>query len=59
MNIAVRMGLPLIFLLQLSLSGFAQSGIITTYVGSSQPTEGAQAITQPINLPSAVALRQG
>jgi len=45
----VRIGLLWSFLAQLSLSGFAQAGIITTYAGPAFPVNGAQAITRGQN----------
>jgi hypothetical protein len=44
-----------LLLAQFSPGGFAQSGIITTYVGPSQPVDGALATTQAIDEPGAVA----
>jgi trimeric autotransporter adhesin len=50
-----RIALVCIFLLQLSSIGFAQSGIITTYVGPQMPVNGAQATTQAIDNPVSIA----
>jgi hypothetical protein len=50
-----RIGLALLFFVQLSLSGFAQSGIITTYAGPALPVNGTQAITQAIDYTTSVA----
>jgi trimeric autotransporter adhesin len=50
-----RIGLLLFLSSQLALCGFAQHGIITTYAGPSLPVNGAQAITQAIDGPRAVA----
>ncbi|HYK88882.1 MAG TPA: hypothetical protein VE398_08935, partial [Acidobacteriota bacterium] len=47
-------GLAFFFVVQLSLGGFAQSGIITTYVGPELPVNGALATTQAIDYPSSV-----
>ncbi len=45
-----QIALASLFFIQLSLSGFAQSGIITTYVGpTGLPINGAAAITQVID----------
>lgn len=49
-----RIGLALLFFVQLSLSGLAQSGIITNYVGPQLPVNGTQAITHAIDFPSSV-----
>jgi trimeric autotransporter adhesin len=51
----MRISLPFLFFVQLSSSGFAQSGIITTYVGPGLPVNGAQATTQAIDNPYSVA----
>jgi sugar lactone lactonase YvrE len=50
----MRIGLPFWFFAQLSLSSFAQSGIITTYVGPGLPVNGALATTQFIDGPFSV-----
>jgi len=50
-----RVALALLFFLQWSLSGFTQSGIITTYAGPALPANGASAITQAIDRPQFVA----
>ncbi len=50
-----RIGLTFLFFVSFCLSGFAQSGIITTYVGPGSPVVGTQATTQPIDYPSSVA----
>jgi trimeric autotransporter adhesin len=55
MKSLIRIGLPFLFFVQLSLNGFAQSGIITTYVGPGLPLNGAQATTQAIDDPRSVA----
>ena len=54
MRSLARIGLFLLFVVQVK-SGFAQDGIITTYVGPQMPVIGAQAITQAIDYPSSVA----
>jgi hypothetical protein len=43
----------------LSLSGFAQHGIITTYAGPSLPMNGAQATTQANDCPIGIAMDSG
>jgi len=50
-----RIGLALLFFVQWSLSGLAQSGIITTYAGPALPANGALAITQAIDRPQFLA----
>jgi len=55
MRSLTRIGLALLFLVLLSSSGFAQSGIITTYAGPQLPVNGAQATTQAIDVPESVA----
>jgi hypothetical protein len=55
MKVSQRIGLLWFLFYQLALCGFAQHGIITTYVGPSLPVNGAQAITQAIDYPRAVA----
>jgi trimeric autotransporter adhesin len=55
MKILPRIGSLLFLLAQLTLWGFAQHGIIATYVGPSMPVNGAQAATQDIDAPGAVA----
>lgn len=54
MKTPMRIGVYFLFLAQLSLCGFAQSGIITTYVGPGLPVLGAPATTQPIDGPESV-----
>jgi hypothetical protein len=49
-----RCSLFIFFALSISV-GFAQSGIITTYVGPSLPVNGALATTQAVDFPGAVA----
>jgi sugar lactone lactonase YvrE len=39
----------------LALCGFSQPGIITTYVGPGLPVNGAQAMTQAIDMPGGIA----
>jgi hypothetical protein len=56
MKLSQRIGLLLFLFSQLALCGFAQHGIITTYAGSNLPVKGAQAITQAIDGPGAVAV---
>ena len=55
MNFPTRIGLALLCIAQLNSVGFAQSGIITTYVGPQLPVNGTQAITQAIDDPTSVA----
>ena len=55
MKALLRMGLPWLFFVQLSLCGFGQSGIIATYVGPDLPVNGALATTQVIDFPRGVA----
>jgi trimeric autotransporter adhesin len=55
MKAAQRIGLLLFLFSQLALCGFAQHGIITTYVGPGLPVNGAQANTQAIDDTSGVA----
>ena len=55
MKALLRIGLPCLFFLQLNMISFAQSGIITTYVGPNLPVNGAMATTQTIDFPSSVA----
>src|SRR5579862_7081351 len=43
------------FFFLLTLSGFAQSPMITTYAGSSLPVNGSQALTQAIGIPLALS----
>jgi sugar lactone lactonase YvrE len=50
-----RIALVLFSWLALSLIGFAQSGIITTYAGPALPVNGALATTQAIDYPMSVA----
>jgi len=50
-----RIALVLFSCLALSLVGFAQSGIITTYAGPALPVNGAMANTQAIDYPMSVA----
>jgi hypothetical protein len=50
-----RTSLIFLFLAQLSSSGFAQSRIITTYVGPGLPVMDALATSQPIDRPTSVA----
>ena len=54
MRLLTRIGLALLFVAQLK-SGFAQSGIITTHVGSGLPVNGALATTQDIDGSTSVA----
>ena len=50
-----RISLALCIFVQWSSNGLAQSGIITTYAGPAMPVNGAQANTQAIEFPTAVA----
>jgi hypothetical protein len=50
-----RINLVLLFLTQVSLMGFAQSGVITTYVGAGLPVIGVRATTQAIDQPYGIA----
>jgi trimeric autotransporter adhesin len=54
MKVLQRIGLFLFLFTQLALCAFAQHGIITTYAGPGLPVNGAQAITQAIDSPTAV-----
>ncbi len=54
MTSLARLGLAFLFVAQLSLITFAQSGTITTYAGPHLPLNGAWATTQFIDSPSAV-----
>ena len=49
-----KLGFSFLLLTCFSPGGFAQSGIITTYVGPGMPVNGAQATTQAFDLPSSV-----
>jgi sugar lactone lactonase YvrE len=49
-----RTGLLLLFIAGLDSPGFAQSGIITTYVGPGMPVNGGLAIDQAIDRPTSV-----
>jgi hypothetical protein len=51
-----RAGLFFLFIVGLNVPGFAQSGIITTYVGPGMPVNGGPATEQAIDRPTAVAL---
>src|SRR5512135_1988699 len=51
-----RIGMFFLFIAGLNSPGFAQSGIITTYVGPGMPLNGGLAIDQAIDAPSSVAL---
>ncbi|HYK89535.1 MAG TPA: hypothetical protein VE398_12240, partial [Acidobacteriota bacterium] len=51
-----QIALILLLLTPMNQGSFAQSGIITTYVGPGYPVDGAVAITQAIDQPSSVAL---
>ncbi len=55
MRALIRIGLFFLFLAQLNLNGFGQSGIITTYVGPQLPLNGTHATTKSIDGPSSVA----
>jgi hypothetical protein len=55
MKVSQRIGLLLFLFTQLALCAFAQHGIITTYAGPCLPVNGAWAITQAIDSPTAVA----
>jgi hypothetical protein len=55
MRLLARIGLAFLFVAQLSLSGFAQDGIITTYAGLALPVNGSLAVSQAIGMPSSVA----
>ncbi len=50
-----RIGLLFLFSVRLNSPGFAQSGIITTYVGPVMPVDGGLAIDQAIDGPTSVA----
>ena len=54
MKLLTRTGLPVIFFLYMTLTGFAQSGIITTYAGPGLPVDGSLATGQSIEGPSSV-----
>jgi trimeric autotransporter adhesin len=56
MKLLPRIGLLGFLFAQLALCVFAQSGIITTYAGAKLPVNGAQAITQALDFPPAVAV---
>jgi trimeric autotransporter adhesin len=56
MKTLCRISLVPFFFVLLALNGFAQSGIITTYVGPGRPVTGSTAITQAIDFPASVAL---
>jgi hypothetical protein len=49
-----RIGLLFLFSVRLNSPGFAQSGIITTYVGPGVPVDGGLAIDQAIDGPTSV-----
>ena len=51
----IRIGFVASFLALTGLSGFAQSGIISTYAGPALPVNGALATTQAIDYPVSVA----
>ncbi len=50
----IHIGLTILAPFLLVLTGRAQSGVITTYVGPSAPVNGSQAMTQDIDEPTAV-----
>jgi sugar lactone lactonase YvrE len=54
MKLSARIGLSFLFLAQMALIGFAQSGIITTYAGPGLPVDGSLATTQSIEGPASV-----
>jgi trimeric autotransporter adhesin len=56
MKVAQGLGLLLFLISRLSLCGFAQSGIITTYAGPSLHVNGTPALTQVLDHPDALAL---
>jgi hypothetical protein len=51
---SLQIGLLFFLFFQFALCGFAQNGIITTYVGPSLPANGARATTQAIDNPGGV-----
>jgi trimeric autotransporter adhesin len=55
MKVLQRIGMLLLLFSQLAIYGFAQKDVITTNASPSLPVNGAQAITQAIGDPSAVA----
>jgi trimeric autotransporter adhesin len=55
MNALCRMSLVLFSVILPALNSFAQSGIITTYVGPGRPVMGTMAIAQAIDYPASVA----
>ncbi len=54
MKTPYRTGLNLCFVFFLTVSGLAQSGIITTYAGPGLPANGAQATSQAIDAPEGI-----
>jgi trimeric autotransporter adhesin len=56
MRVFIRMMLPCFFYAQMSLNAFAQSGIITTVVGSGSPVNVALATTERLDHPGSIAL---
>ncbi|MBP1599189.1 MAG: hypothetical protein H6Q05_4566, partial [Acidobacteria bacterium] len=50
-----QIALFFLFVVRLNAPGFAQSGIITTYVGPGLPVNGELAASQPIDRPASVA----
>jgi sugar lactone lactonase YvrE len=55
MKLLIRIASSFLLLAPLSLVGFAQSGIITTYAGPGLPTNSPSALGQAIGAPSALA----
>jgi sugar lactone lactonase YvrE len=55
MKSLLQIGLLGLFFIQGGIVGFAQIGIITTYVGPGLPVNGAQATTQAIDSPQSLA----
>jgi trimeric autotransporter adhesin len=54
-SISLRIVLAALFLGQIAASAFANSGIISTYVGPELPLNGASATTQSIDSPASIA----
>ncbi len=52
---STRIALAILLLAIVSMTGFAQSGIITTYAGPGLPVNGALATAQPLDGPSSLA----